>query len=138
MKKSLFMAFAKYPDYTFIVKVSKGDEESLKLIKEFPNINMFNWLPQTDLLGHPNLKLFITHAGGNSVIESAIRGVPIIAIPLFYDQFRNAYASEYRKFAYVLEKDKINIESVTQALNETLNNKKLVDSPPPNLTLAHL
>ncbi|XP_043644918.1 UDP-glycosyltransferase UGT5 [Drosophila teissieri] len=54
------------------------------------NIFFSNWLPQDDILAHPNTKLFITHAGKGGVAEAQYHGVPMVALPLFGDQQGNA------------------------------------------------
>ena len=33
------------------------------------NVKIVNWVPQNDLLGHPNVKVFFTQAGSNSFNE---------------------------------------------------------------------
>ena len=55
------------------------------------NVHLLSWLPQNDLLGHPNTVLFITHCGNNGQYESLYHGVPIIGFPLFGDQHHNAF-----------------------------------------------
>ena len=55
------------------------------------NVHLFPWLPQNDLLGHPNTVLFITHCGNNGQYESLYHGVPMIGFPLFGDQHHNAF-----------------------------------------------
>ncbi|EDV31455.2 uncharacterized protein Dana_GF15364 [Drosophila ananassae] len=54
------------------------------------NIYFGKWLPQDDILAHPNTKLFITHAGKGSVAEAQFYGVPMVALPLFGDQPSNS------------------------------------------------
>ncbi len=49
-----------------------------------------NWLPQNDLLAHPNVRAFLSHAGINSQYESAFHGCPMIAMPCLGDQYANA------------------------------------------------
>ena len=48
---------------------------------------MAAWIPQVELLGDKRTKLFVSHAGNHGAHESIMNGVPILAIPLFYDQF---------------------------------------------------
>ena len=60
-----------------------------------PNIKVVDWLPQNDLLGHKDIKAFVTHVGHNSLYESAYHGVPVVAVPLFADQFANAKKAEH-------------------------------------------
>lgn len=54
------------------------------------NVMIGKWLPQDDILAHPNVRLFISHCGKGSVNEARSHGVPILAIPMFGDQPSNA------------------------------------------------
>ncbi|XP_066977465.1 UDP-glycosyltransferase UGT5-like [Macrobrachium rosenbergii] len=55
------------------------------------NIFTTNWLPQQDLLAHPQVKLFITHAGMLSTQEAVYHATPVLAIPILADQPSNAH-----------------------------------------------
>ncbi|XP_051239006.1 UDP-glucuronosyltransferase 2C1-like [Dicentrarchus labrax] len=50
------------------------------------NTLIVNWLPQNDLLGHPKTKVFVAHGGTNGVQEAIYHGVPVVGLPLFFDQ----------------------------------------------------
>ncbi|CAJ1056442.1 UDP-glucuronosyltransferase 2C1-like isoform X1 [Xyrichtys novacula] len=50
------------------------------------NTRLVDWLPQKDLLGHPKTKVFVTHGGTNGVQEAIYFGVPVVGLPLFFDQ----------------------------------------------------
>lgn len=62
--------------------------------EEFPdkpsNVKISKWLPQQDILAHPNVKLFITQGGLQSLEEAITNEIPLLAIPFMTDQFANA------------------------------------------------
>jgi glucuronosyltransferase len=43
------------------------------------NVKLSKWLPQQDILGHPNTKLFITHVGQSSFQESLCHQKPVVS-----------------------------------------------------------
>ncbi|MQM06381.1 hypothetical protein Taro_039206 [Colocasia esculenta] len=47
------------------------------------------WAPQLLILGHPAVGGFVTHCGWNSILEAVTSGVPMVAWPLFAEQFIN-------------------------------------------------
>ena len=85
---------------------------------------MSKWLPQQSVLAHPNVKLFITHGGLLSTTETIYHGVPILAIPVFGDQKLNAKAAVNNGFGRMLPYNDITEESLTQNIQEILNDPK--------------
>nr|XP_043622610.1 hydroquinone glucosyltransferase-like [Erigeron canadensis] len=49
-----------------------------------------SWAPQTQILSHSSTGGFLTHCGWNSVLETVVYGVPVIAWPLYAEQKMNA------------------------------------------------
>ncbi|XP_069904172.1 UDP-glucuronosyltransferase 2B13-like isoform X3 [Oryctolagus cuniculus] len=54
-----------------------------------PNTQLYKWIPQNDLLGHPKTKAFITHGGTNGIYEAIYHGIPMVGLPLFAEQADN-------------------------------------------------
>ncbi|KAL6200508.1 hypothetical protein ACLB2K_030289 [Fragaria x ananassa] len=50
------------------------------------------WAPQVAVLSHPSVCGFVTHCGWNSVMESVVDGVAMVAWPLYAEQKMNARA----------------------------------------------
>lgn len=91
------------------------------------NVLISKWLPQDDILAHPNIKAFISHCGYGGVIEAKSNGVPIIGVPLGADQKGNADKIVEEGWALRLDMTDITEESLTNALKEIMNNPKYRD-----------
>lgn len=79
----ILIAFQNLPRYTFLWKFETED-----LPKFIPdNVIIRKFVPQNDILAHPNTKLFVSHCGLLSMQESIWHGVPILGTPIFVDQF---------------------------------------------------
>ncbi|KAM7432866.1 UDP-glucuronosyltransferase 1-1 [Porites harrisoni] len=81
-----------------------------------PNIKVVEWLPQNDLLGHKDIKAFVSHAGHNSVYESAYHGVPVVAVPLFADQFSNAKKVEQFGLGIAVDHETVDVHQLFKTI----------------------
>ncbi|XP_050332672.1 UDP-glycosyltransferase UGT5-like [Bactrocera neohumeralis] len=88
------------------------------------NILFKSWLPQTDVLAHPNIKLFITHGGKGSVVEAEYNGVPMVGIPLFSDQPANMEEVRQAGFGTYVPYADLTEESLREAIEDVINNPK--------------
>ncbi|XP_044035492.1 UDP-glucuronosyltransferase 2B15-like [Siniperca chuatsi] len=86
------------------------------------NTRLVKWMPQNDLLGHPQIKAFVAHGGTNGIYESIFHGVPIVGIPLLFDQFENVLRLEARGAAKVVDATKLTRQSFLEAIQEVLHN----------------
>ena len=69
--------------------------------------------------------MFITHGGLHGLQEAVYYGIPIIGIPLFYDQALNVDILVNRKqMGIQLKLDEITEESLDKALAAVLNDPK--------------
>ncbi|XP_063220611.1 UDP-glycosyltransferase UGT5-like [Bacillus rossius redtenbacheri] len=92
------------------------------------NVKIAKWMPQLEILSHPNVKVFITHGGSMGTMEAAYFGVPMVAIPLFGDQPLNVQYYIDKGIAVKLDYATINKHTVTNALKTVLNNKSYAES----------
>ncbi|VDL68648.1 unnamed protein product [Nippostrongylus brasiliensis] len=96
VKSAFVKVFQSMADYHFVLKITKNDTSTPLLFKSVTNCDLVTWLPQTDVLAHPRLKLFFMHGGVNGLMEAMLRGVPVVVVPIFADQFRNGRNVEKR------------------------------------------
>lgn len=73
-------------DMSVILNTGNIAPESLGRIPE--NIYAYSFVPQIEVLSHTDV--FLTHCGMNSVNESLLAGVPMVAMPFVNDQTENA------------------------------------------------
>jgi glucuronosyltransferase len=88
------------------------------------NVMISPWLPQRDLMTHPNLKLFITHGGLLGTTEALIEGIALLGFPIFGDQKMNMAKAVERGYALQIYFHDITEESLSRALKELLTNPK--------------
>jgi UDP:flavonoid glycosyltransferase YjiC (YdhE family) len=122
--KAFIDAFEKFSDYEFIWKINSETEELAKNLIKSSNIHLVSWMDQISLLSNPKTKAFITQCGLNSVNEATYTGVPMIAIPLFADQFYNAAVVKHKQIGVVVNIGSMTSHDVKVALHEVLHNPK--------------
>lgn len=88
------------------------------------NVRVAKWMPQSDILAHPNVKLFITHGGLFGTLEGSWRGVPMLYMPFYGDQYRNAMRSSKAGYARTLKFSQVTRQTLATELDEMLHNKK--------------
>ncbi|XP_071990983.1 UDP-glucuronosyltransferase 3A1-like isoform X2 [Engystomops pustulosus] len=113
--KEMNSAFASVPQKIIWRYKASQWPKDLKLA---PNVRLLDWVNQNDLLGHPKMRLLVTHGGLNSLTEAVYHGVPVLAIPIFADQPDNVvrikakhmgeyipfYKIKSKKFADIIRK----------------------------------
>lgn len=116
MRNGILTAFSKLKQKV----LWKFEDDSLTDLPK--NVKISNWLPQQDILAHPNVKIFITHGGLLSTIETVYFGVPIIAIPIFADQKLNAKTAEINKYGKVIQISNLSEQTMSEAIQEVISN----------------
>ncbi|XP_067650955.1 UDP-glucuronosyltransferase 2B15-like [Haliotis asinina] len=112
--KKLMKAFSK-TTYKYIFKTDKK-------LNSGPNILLTDWMPQSDLLAHPNTKLFITHCGANGQNEAFLQGVPMIGFPMFAEQPYNAKKLVYFGFGIEMDLKMFTVDDLVSNINEVIQN----------------
>ncbi|XP_050694529.1 UDP-glucosyltransferase 2-like [Eriocheir sinensis] len=116
-KDILVEAFRRLPQR--VVWKYEGDDLQLP-----PNVLAKAWVPQQDLLGHNRTRLFISHCGNLGLQEAQYHGVPVLALPLAFDQPRNAHRMAKNGYGLVLHWNELSVEALLEAVNTLLYNPK--------------
>jgi UDP:flavonoid glycosyltransferase YjiC (YdhE family) len=86
------------------------------------NVHVLKWMPQNDLLGHKNVKLFITHCGNNGNSEAVYHGVPMLAMPVCGDGLTNADRVEFLGHGRSLSVSNFTSDDLYKTIQDILNN----------------
>lgn len=117
-RKILIQTFSELP-YKVLWKF-----EDERLEGQPDNVKISQWLPQQDLLGHPNVKLFITQGGLQSLEEAVLNGIPLLAIPFMADQFVNSIRIEELGVGLRLDFGELSKEKLLGSILEIVQNPK--------------
>ncbi|CAG0896836.1 unnamed protein product [Cyprideis torosa] len=108
-------AFKQFPDYRIFWKWETEKMEDLP-----PHVFLSKWFPQQDLLGHDDIRLFITHGGLLSTQEATYHGVPVVGIGIGVDQMANMQNTERKGAGIALEWASLSTEGIVEAMNRIL------------------
>jgi zeaxanthin glucosyltransferase len=115
---TILLAAGKLPNIQVVL--AKGNNIELAELGSIPsNIIVVDKAPQIELL--KRAALCITHAGLNTALESLAHGVPMVAIPLGYDQFGVAARIAYHAVGEFLELDNLSVDALHTLIQSVLN-----------------
>ncbi|MGH0172377.1 UNVERIFIED_CONTAM: hypothetical protein FKN15_063225 [Acipenser sinensis] len=88
------------------------------------NTKLVEWMPQNDLLGHSNIKAFLSHGGLNSIYEAMYHGVPVVGIPLFGDHYDTMTRVQAKGMGILLEWKKMTEEELYQSMVKVIQDSR--------------
>uniref|UniRef100_W8BZE5 UDP-glucuronosyltransferase n=1 Tax=Ceratitis capitata TaxID=7213 RepID=W8BZE5_CERCA len=98
-------------------------------IAELPeNVMIQQWLPQNDILAHPNVRAFISHGGLFGTQEAAYHAVPILGLPFYCDQYLNIKKAQDGGYAIALDFRTLTREQLKNALQQLVDNATYHDN----------
>ncbi|KAH6816582.1 hypothetical protein C2S51_021402 [Perilla frutescens var. frutescens] len=117
-----FLWVVKFPVGERVTKIEEFPEGFVETVKD-KGLVISRWAPQTKILGHPSIGGFVSHCGWSSIMESMYFGVPIITMPMQYDQPINAQMVVEAGVGVEVEKDGNGLyvgEEVAKAVNKAM------------------
>lgn len=118
IQKTILAAVARLPDYQVVFSIGHNVKPA-DLGSVPKNVILVPTAPQVELL--KRAALCITHAGLNTTLESLAAGVPLVAIPIGYDQPGTAVRIAYHGVGEFLEVDDLSADSLLQQLETVLH-----------------
>lgn len=99
--------------------------ENTNLPNKTQNIFIQQWLPQQDVLNHPNVVAFVTPGGINSIEESIKAKVPLVCFStIATDQKYNAGRVEALGIGKRIYFNEISTEILVQSITEVIENPR--------------
>ncbi|XP_064120566.1 UDP-glucosyltransferase 2-like [Macrobrachium nipponense] len=92
-----------------------------------PNVKAFPWLPQQDVLGHRSIRVFVTHCGKHSASEAIYHGVPVLGLPITFDQPRTCARLARRGEGIVIQWEDLTPQAIVSAVYKLVHDQKYRD-----------
>ncbi|KAF2900031.1 hypothetical protein ILUMI_06156 [Ignelater luminosus] len=118
IRKIILETFAELP-YLVLWKFEIED-----LLGKPDNVIISKWFPQQDILRHPNIKLFISQGGLQSMEEAVYNHIPIIGISFFGDQVVNVKKIVSMGLGLSIDRTSIDKKTFKNTILEVINNPK--------------
>jgi zeaxanthin glucosyltransferase len=116
--KAILAAVGRMPEIQVIL--SKGTNIKLAELGPIPtNVIVVDKAPQIEILRRS--VMCITHAGLNTTLESLAQGLPMIAIPIAYDQFGVALRIAYHGVGEFLEIENLTVDCLEELIRKVLS-----------------
>ncbi|KXJ05157.1 2-hydroxyacylsphingosine 1-beta-galactosyltransferase [Exaiptasia diaphana] len=85
------------------------------------NIIVRDWIPQNDLLANEKLRAFVSHVGMNGMYETLYYGVPVVAIPLYADQFDNTAQMVEKGVALTVDYNNLTVDDLYNKIQRVIH-----------------
>jgi UDP:flavonoid glycosyltransferase YjiC (YdhE family) len=123
------------PGEHLLDQIARGLESSefraLWVLREPPpmslpaNVRVERWVDsQTGVLAHPNVRVFVSHCGINSVHESLSAGTPVVGLPIMADQRDMAQRVADAGVGVILDKRRLSPKDLGHAIRTVLHEPK--------------
>ena len=123
--RAILEAAGKFPETQLVLSVGKNiDPDDLRPIPS--NVIIVSTAPQIELLKRASL--CITHAGLNTALEALAQGVPIVAIPIGFDQPGVAARVAYHRVGEFVEVADLTAERLAQLIQRVRQNPSYRDN----------
>ena len=119
----MMSAFSRIKNVNFIWRYNHVFPENVP-----SHIRLIKWMPQNDVLAHPNVKLFISHGGCNSQFEAVYHAVPMLTLPIHLDQPYNALRAAIKGVATTVDLRTMTPETLSSSIRGMLSNASYKDN----------
>jgi hypothetical protein len=86
-----------------------------------PSILFTEFAPQRALLHDPRVAVFFSHAGPSSTNEAVVEGIPLVTLPVYFDQVQNSLRLRDAGVAIPLDKDTFTAADVERAVAQIVD-----------------
>ncbi|KAK3284120.1 hypothetical protein CYMTET_8214 [Cymbomonas tetramitiformis] len=119
----------KHKDFRVLWSLPQEQQDSLRqscldsffyALQDSSQVRLEAFVPQSQLLKHPSVRIFLSHCGWGGVTDAINAGVPVLAYPSRADQFANAARLTESGAAILLQADFSNVLEASEHMLSTI------------------